>query len=1078
MFKSTLLVLVLFASLMVSGQTRYSLLTDHSVEFSQLKNGFRNPPAESRLRCYWWWLNSMATKESITRDLEEMKDKGYGGASLVDAGSSNYQVAAKTAAGPVFMSPEWMELYKHAVKEADRIGIELSVNVQSGWNPGAPSITPEMAMKKIVWSEVNVTGGKHISTELPQPEKKLMYADILVQAIPKKVGALVQNEAIQNWTKKSFNEKIGWKGVYPLHELRDEYPESGTDVVVKQSEIIDLTANFKNGKLDWDAPKGDWTIIRYGYTCTGAKTSTNSDGWEGLSVDHLSPKAFELFSNTVIIPLIETAQSVGKSVHFLQTDSWEMDLVSWTKNFPAEFKKYRNYDIQNFMPVLAGRIVENRNESDRFLHDFRKTIGDCVANNHYQLFYNLAHKYGMGIHPESGGPHSAPVDALKVMGISDFPQGEFWAMANTHRIKDDERLSVRQSACVAHTNGKRFVAAEGPTSIGPQWERSPKDLKGNIDRVFCSGVNRIVWHTFSSSPKEFGLPGNEYFAGTHLNPNVTWWKQSKDFISYLDRNMFMLQQGLFVADVLYYYGDDVPNFVFLKEDLPELNFGYDWDKCSKEVILNRVSVKDEKIVLPDGMSYRVLMLAPEKGIDLKVLKKVESLVNAGMVVVSPRPEEATGLTGFPESDRELKAITNRLWGKMDGVKITENKVGKGRVVWGQNINAVLAGMNVKPDFAFRSNQEKTALDYIHRSTNTEEIYFVTNRFGRKGINDFEYRYQGALPDRYEQAECVFRVSGKVPQLWNPKTGETTEILTYREENGQTIVPVHFEPEGSVFVVFKNAPAEKHITAIQKDKKKLFPDNQFETKEISYISAVKKEGKNSISVFVPGDYLLTWSDGKTEAIHAENALEEKKLSGKWNLHFDPKWGGPDRLEIDELKSWIKFDEPGIKYYSGTANYTKSFNLTAQEIGAPLPESLKGSLPEPVEGRTSKVTKTLPEPVEALLPELVEGRLILLNLGNVQEMASVKINGKQLPVVWSAPFQMDITPFVKIGINELEVEVVNMWPNRLIGDAKLPEDQRFTKTNINKFNGADGETYLRESGLIGPVKIRMVERYGLQ
>jgi len=1033
MLKNNLLGFILLGSLVLQGQPKNIIVTDPTVTYNQLKTGFSNPPSESRLRCYWWWLNSMATKESITRDLEEMKAKGYGGASLVDAGSSNYQVARKTPAGPVFMSPLWMELYKHAVKEADRIGIELSVNAQSGWNPGAPSITPEFAMKKIVWSEVDVTGGTMISMELPQPEQKLLYKDVMVQAIPKKVGVPVQNEAIQNWKKKSFNQDVGWKGVYPLHDLRDDFAGDASELAVKKDEIIDLTSNFKNGKLEWNSPKGDWTIIRYGYTCTGARTSTNSDGWEGLSVDHLSPKAFELFSNTVIIPLIETARSVGKSVKFLQTDSWEMDLVSWTDRFPQEFLKFRGYDMQKYMPVLAGRIVENRDQTNRFLHDFRKTVGDCVAEYHYQLFYNLAHKYGMGIHPESGGPHSAPVDALKVMGISDFPQGEFWAVANTHRIKDDERLSVKQSACVAHTNGKRFVAAEGPTSIGPQWERSPKDLKGNIDRVFCSGVNRIVWHTFTSSPKEFGLPGNEYFAGTHLNPNVTWWKQAKDFISYLDRCTFMLQQGLFVADVLYYYGDDVPNFVFLKEDFPELNFGYDWDKCSKDVILNRVSFDGKKIVLPDGMSYRVLMLAPEKAIDLNVLKKVELLVNAGMTVISPRPEEATGLTGFPESDRELKAISDRLWGKMDGKSVTENKVGKGRVIWGQNINDVLAGMNVSPDFEFKSNQEKTALDYIHRTGSKEDIYFVANRFARKGINDFEFRYLTSLPDRYEQVECTFRVSGKIPELWDPKTGVLKEILTYREENGQTIVPLHLGPEGSVFVVFKDAPAQKHITSIQNDGKNLFPGNQFETKETPYIDLYNEVKKKVAAIYEPGIYNLTWSDGRTEVIHAEKAPVEIPLSGKWDLHFDPKWGGPDKVRIDELKSWIKFEETGIRYYSGTATYLKSFTLDPKDI---------------------------------------KNKLLILDLGNVQEMSSVKINGHQLQVVWSAPFQFDITPFVKAGTNEMEVEVVNLWPNRLIGDGKLPEDKRLTKTNINKFNGPDADSYLRESGLLGPVKIKMI------
>ena len=787
--------------------------------------------------------------------------------------------------------------------------------------------------------------------------------------------------------------------------------------------------------MEWNAPEGKWIIIRYGYTCTGARTSTNSDGWEGLSVDHLNPEAFDLFSKTVIIPLIEAAQSVGNSVKYLQTDSWEMSIVSWTNHFPEEFKRFRGYDIQKYMPVFTGRIVENRDETDRFLHDFRKTIGDCVAEYHYRLFYNLAHKYGLGIHPESGGPHSAPVDALRVMGISDFPQGEFWAVANTHRIKDDERLSVKQSACVAHTNGKRFVAAEGPTSIGPQWERSPKDLKGNIDRVFCSGVNRIVWHTFTSSPKEFGLPGNEYFAGTHLNPNVTWWKQAKDFISYLDRCSFMLQQGLFVADVLYYYGDDVPNFVFLKEDYPELDFGYDWDKCSKEIILNRVSFDGEKIVLPDGMSYRVLVLAPEKSIDLDVLRKIELLVNAGMTVISPRPEKPTGLTGFPESDNELKAITDRLWGKTDGKSLTENRVGKGRVIWGQNINKVLDGMNVKPDFGFKSNGAKTSLDYIHRKTSKQDLYFISNRFARKGIDDFEFRYLTDLPDRYEQVECAFRVSGKVPQLWDPKTGELTEILCYREEKGHTVIPIHLEPEGSVFVVFNDAPAEKHIIAIQKDKKPYFPDNQFETKETPYIDIIKNDGKKSVSVFIPGEYDLTWSDGKHELVSVDKPAAEKELSGKWLIYFDPKWGGPAKTETDELRSWTKFSDPGIKYYSGTARYEKAFTLTSTEI---------------------------------------KGKRLFLNLGNVQEMASVKINGHQLQVIWSAPFKFDITSFVKEGTNQLEVEVVNMWPNRLIGDARLPVAERLTKTNINKFDAPDGEKYLRESGLLGPVRISFVSR----
>ncbi|MBE9510762.1 MAG: glycoside hydrolase family 2 [Bacteroidetes bacterium] len=1010
----------------------YPIKTYTNIDYKDLQDGFLKTPDESGLRCYWWWLNSMVTEESITRDLEQMKARGYGGASLFDAGSSSYKVARKTAAGPVFMSHQWMELYKHAVREAERIGIELSVNVQSGWNPGAPTITPEFAMKKIVFSETNVTGGQVIQLELPQPPVILLYRDVLVQAV-KNMESPVQNDAILNWDKKSFNKSLGWKGILPLHELSESYSEKIPVTPLQKNEIFDLTDNYKDGVLNWDAPSGEWTILRYGYTCTGAKVSTPSDGWGGLSVDHLSPRAFELFSNTVIQPLIKTAQEAGNSIRFLQTDSWEMGVVNWTNNFPQEFKKFRGYDLKNYMPVLTGRVVESREVTNRFLHDLRHTVSDCVVENHYQLFYNLAHKNGLGIHPESGGPHSAPVDALRVMGISDFPMGEFWARSNTHRVSDAERLSVKQSASVAHTNGKRFIAAEGPTSIGPQWERSPKDLKGNIDRIFCAGVNRITWHTFTSSPKEFGLPGNEYFAGTHLNPNVTWWEQAGDFISYMNRCSFMLQQGLFVADVLYYYGDGVPNFIFLKDEYKELKRGYNWDKCSKDILLNRVSVENGKLVLPDGMTYRVLVLPDEKAINLEVLKKVEKLVMQGLTVIAPRPRKATGLTNYPESDSEIEAIAKRMWSNVDGENITENEYGKGRVVWGQDINEVLAGIGVHPDLEFISTNEKTALDFIHRTTDNQEIYFVVNRYARKGINDFEYRYLTDLPDRYEQVECKFRVTGKVPELWNPMTGEIRKIYTYQEEGGYIIVPLHFEPEGSKFIIFREAEKdESHITHITKDGRSFFPENQFETKSNPYIEIVGKDSQLRAHVTEPGEYELTWSDGKTVRVSGKGS-QDIVIKGSWEINFDPKWGGIEKVSVDELKSWTEFTDEGIKYYSGAATYNTTFSLNKKEI---------------------------------------KNKKLLLDLGNVQEMASIKVNGQQMPVRWSAPFVFDITKYAKAGTNYLEVEVVNMWSNRLILDGRLSEEKRLTKTNINKFDAEDAEKYLRASGLSGPIKLRKI------
>jgi hypothetical protein len=1027
--------ILLFVTLMTSAQKiNYSLHTSAKLDYNKLHKGFELTPNESRLRCYWWWLNSMATKASITRDLEQMKANGYGGASIVDAGSSEYTIAKKTKAGPGFMSPAWMELYKHAVSEAQRLGIELSVNVQSGWNPGGPTITPELALKKLVYSETKIEGGTKVQVKLPQPKMKLLYKDILVQAFQQpETNFPLKDKGIEFWGLKSFNEGFGAQGTYPLYKLRAEYPNANEFNGLKKSKIIDLSGKFKNGVLTWDAPAGEWTIIRYGWSCTGAMTSTTSDGWRGLSLDHLNPDAFKKFSHDVILPLIKAAQSAGNSLHFLQTDSWEMGNVGWTNNFANDFKKFRGYDMAPWLPVLAGRIVESVEQSDRFLHDYRKTIGDCIAAYHYQLFSNLAHEHGLGIHPESGGPHSAPVDALKVMAISEFPQGEFWATANTHRVQDDARLYVKQSACVAHTNGKRFVAAEGPTSIGPEWERAPKDLKSNIDRIFCSGVNRIVWHTFTSSPKEFGVPGNEYFAGTHLNPNVTWWKQAGDFIGYLNRCSYLLSKGLFVADALYYYGDDVPNFVFLKEDVKDLGFGYDWDKCSKDAIINRISVKDKKIFLPDGMSYKLLVLPDEKAIDIAVLRKLELLVKQGLTVIGPRPDRATGLTNYPESDKEAEAIASRMWGAIDGKKVTENNYGDGEVIFGKDVKSVLEEMKVKPDLEFTSTQPNTALDYIHRTGDGMDIYFVVNRFGRKGINDFAFRYLTALPDRYEQVECKFRLTGMVPELWDPMTGETKQILIYREENGQTIIPLSFEPEGSRFILFRKANASPHIVQIEKDGKSFFPNNKFTGIEKHCIEIFKINTKMYTTIFEPGKYSLTWNDGKISNSNLAKPNINLPLSGKWEINFDTAWGGPAHIEVDSLKSWTEFKETGIKYYSGTATYKKTFSVA------------KGNL---------------------------AGTKAILDLGNVLEMASIKINGNQLPVKWSAPFQFDITNYVKPANNQLEVQVVNLWPNRLIGDGKLPLDKRFTKTNIVKFDGIDPEKLLRKSGLLGPVELMFI------
>lgn len=977
------------------------------------------------MHVYWWWLNSMATQESITRDLEEMKDKGYGGATIFDAGSSSYtfygQSISKTAAGPVFMSNEWMELYKHTIREADRLGLEISMNLQSGWNPGAPCVTPKDAAKTLTTSMVEVVGGKRIEIELPMPPNKLLYSDVLVQAYPIEAGK-IDTIAIQHFAEKALYRSMGSKGSYPLHILEEDTPLKPQDLVINPTNLIDLTAHVKDGKLTWNAPAGRWKVVRYGMTCTGVKVSTSSDNWKGLSFDHLSRNAFQLFADSVILPLIHTAKREGNSLRYIHTDSWEMGAVNWTPLFMEEFKAMRGYDMKPFMPAMTGRIVESKEITNRFLRDVRRTIADLVYRNHYKLMSDIAHNHGIGIHPESGGPHSAPVDGLEMMGLSDIPTGEFWATANTHRVLDDERLAVRQAASAAHTHGRRLVQAEGPTSIGPQWERTPRDLKTNIDRIFCSGVNRILWHTFTSSPKEFGTPGNEYFAGTHLNPNTTWWPYAADFISYLNRCSQLLSEGLYQADVAIYYGDNAPNYVFLKEDkeAKHLPFGYAYDKISKNVLLERAYIKNGRLTLADGMNYRVLMLHNTDYIDPALLGRIEEWVNQGLVVLGRKPTKAVSALNADENDQKIRQIADRLWNESKRI------VGKGAVYTNATIADVLNDIRLTPDFRFSSLNTKTKLDFIHRYTHNADIYFLINVYSRDSINDYKYRYLTELPDRYESVECAFRVTGKVPEIWNPMTGELRRVAQYREEGGYTRFPITFDPEGSLFVVFRDKPTTT-LTLTENGKPVSFDAAASVVTERPIV--YETNGKIVAEFTRRGNYEAQVNGGAAKSIQIKTNQKSTPVKGAWKVAFDTQWGGPESLVMKELKPWNEYIEQAVRYYSGTATYRIAINLTKADL---------------------------------------DQQAIYLDLGNVLEMARIRVNGSNLGVSWMPPYVVDLTQYVKAGNNELEIDVVNMWVNRLIGDAKLPESKRFTRTNIHKFNqGNDSD--LRKSGLIGPVKI---------
>ena len=938
-----------------------------------LDAGWNDPPREARLRAYWWWLNGNVTRASITRDLEEMKAKGFGGAVLIDAGGADQDGNSPVPHGPTFMSPAWRELYKHTLREASRLGLEMSLNIQSGWNLGGPMVSREDAAEKYVWSELQCVGGTNVTLRLPVPEtREGFYRDTAVVAYRIKMG--LSHKPLKNWRQKALQQSLTPFSAPDSSPLFAEYPATPGEQDADAAEVVDLTGKMDaQGVLQWNAPDGEWQVLRFGRTVGDhAYVSTSSDDWGGFALDVYSATAFQKYWDKVVEPLIGDAGPLsGNTLKYLHTDSWEIELANWTPALPAEFRKRHGYDLVPWLPVLAGRIVNSRDQSDRFLFDYRQTLGDLAIDDHYRLFRDNAHRHGLEIHPESGGPHSVPIDAQRCLGWDDVPMSEFWAWSWTHRIGDSNRFFVKQPASAAHTYGHRITQDEGFTTIGPNWqERLWNNLKPSFDQALCEGMNRLVWHAFVCSPDSTGIPGQQYFAGTHLNPKVTWWDDSAPFFAYINRCQFMLQQGLFVADACYYYGDQVPNFSQLKASDPaHVLPGYDYDVITAEALIQRAQVRDGRIVLPDGMSYRVLALPDRDAISLPVLEKIRSLVAAGATVIGPKPRRGETLENFASTDAAVKKLADELW---------DGNTGKGRVIANRTAREVLQADGVPPDCIWVKDPRmqggdnlvpgpgagrETPLDlgYIHRRNPGEDIYFVANRSTNSAA-----------------VFCTFRVSGKAPEIWDPVSGTRRFADSYTQASGCTTLPLRFPPCGSMFIVFRD-PAVQH----------------------------------------PATASLNDPDITTLAT----------LAGPWQVHFDPRWGGPASVTFPGLTDWTARPEPGIKYYSGTAVYTKTFDL---------PDAVKPG----------------------------QGGDIWLDLGDVRELARVRLNGRDLGITWTPPFRVNISRAIQAAANHLEIQVVNFWPNRIIGDQTLPSSQRFTRTNIRKLTA---RTALMPSGLLGPVRL---------
>jgi hypothetical protein len=744
-----------------------------------------------------------------------------------------------------------------------------------------------------------------------------------------------------------------------------------TNDIINTTDVIDLTNKLNaDGTLNWSAPAGNWNVVRFGYSLTGITNHPATPEATGLEVDKLDPVAVKNYFTTYIDSYKDATGGLMGSkggLQYMVTDSWEAGAQNWTPNFMQEFRKRRGYSMLPWMPVLTGHVVKSAEASDNFLWDFRKTLSDLVAEYHYDALTSILAQYGMKRYTESHEAGRALIaDGMEVKRKAAVPMSAMWT-PNLMMNGGDQtgyQADDRESASVAHLYGQNIAAAESMTAFGlggAAYSYAPENLKPTADLEFASGINRFMIHSTVHQPVDDKIPGLSLGPfGQWFNRHETWADNAKAWTTYIARTAYMLQQGKFVADIVYYYGEDNNITALFGRKLPDIPEGYNYDFINADALINLLYVKDGKLVTPSGMSYQVLVLdSNARRMSLPVLRKIRDLVNAGATVTGIKPESTPSLE---DDQQEFQSLVNEVWG-----------AGNAKVTTGKALSEVLPAQNIQPDFGYQMSDVgggqtssipniKSAILYVHRKLADGDLYWVNNR-----------------TDKAETVEASFRVTGKAPQIWHAETGKT-EDASYTIANGITRVTLPLTPNDAVFVVFRN-----------------------NTTQISYTVPQTTE-KDLITV-----------------------------EGSWNVAFQLNRGAPASATFDQLTSYTANTDAGIKYFSGTATYTKTIDAPANWF------SNKGQL--------------------------------WLDLGDVKNLAEIIVNGKSLGVIWKHPFRVDVTNALKQGANKVEIKVTNLWVNRIIGDAQPDVTNKITYTSMPFYQA---NSPLLPSGLLGPVKVVSVGR----
>ena len=1042
-----------------------------------IERGFISPPDSLHTSIYWYWISGHVSKEGVIKDLHSMKQAGINRAFIGNIGLSPQE----SGEGNVkLFSPEWWEITHTALKTATELGIDIGIFNSPGWSQsGGPWVKPNQAMRYLASTQTIVQGGKKIDISLERPGKD--FEDVKVIAFPSvgsetdilslkntKISSAPSLAGINNiLDKKTDTEvifpraqevQINFKSdnvftlrsvkIHPTHrpihiraiiQVKEEgaykniseflidrqnpalnvgfvpyapivisIPETKSDefciifkntgegngikeielssvpaierypektlakmfqsplpywneyqwgkqpeagdksLIVNREDVKDISEYLSGDRLVWDAPDGNWIIMRTGMIPTGVTNAPASPEGTGLEADKMSKKHIEAHFNDFLGEIYRRIpEEDRKSWKLVVEDSYETGGQNFTDGFLDDFKTRYGYDPIPFLPVYEGIVVQSEDISNRFLWDVRRLVADKVAYDYVGGLREVSHKHGLKTWLENYGHWGFPGEFLQYGGQSDEIGGEFWSEGDLGNIEN------RAAASCGHIYGKTKISAESFTAGGGGYHRTPAMMKQRGDRFFSEGINSTLFHVYISQPYEDKEPGVNAWFGNEFNRKNTWYPHMDLFTSYIKRTNFMLQQGLNIADVAYFIGEDAPKMTGITD--PPLPAGYQFDYINAEVIERDMFVKDGMLTLPHGTQYRILVLPKLETMRPELLKKIKALIEDGGIVMGPAPKYSPSYKNYPEADKEISGITSSLWSNIDS-NVKYAKIGNGLLIDGATMQEALDIAGCVPDCRFNENDKAL---FGHRSLPCMDIYFITNQTN-------------------ETIEITpeFRIKGKQPELWDATTGIIRKLPSYGTTSTGTIIPVKLHGNESAFIVFREKAGDK-------------------------------PGSPEIKLNFPDTHTIV-------------ALKD------WTLSFDPAKRGPEKpVKTDVLFDLSTHDDFNIKHYSGTVTYNTSFSLDKQ-------------------------------------PE----KDMYISFTDISAMAKVKINGKYAGGVWTLPYRINITDYVTKGENTVEVEVTTTWVNRIIGDLKLPEDQRKTWITAQPWNA---NSPLHKSGLIGPANI---------